>query len=192
LTEANFINRLKAGDQAAFRDLVSQYSNRVYNTALGLLQHREEAEDITQEVFAEVFQSIGRFRGQSTLSTWIYRITVTKSLELIRHHNRGKRLGVVWSLFGKEDQVRVAANEPFYHPGVTLENKEMAAALFTAVRQLSLNQRTAYTLHKLENLSYAETAEIMKVTISSVESLLFRAKERLQILLKEFYENNLR
>jgi RNA polymerase sigma factor (sigma-70 family) len=187
LTEENLTERLKSGDQSAYRMLVSQFSGRVFNTALGLLQNHDDAEDISQEVFTEVFSSIGRFRGQSKLSTWIYRITVTKSLELLRSRTRAKRSAIIVSLFGKEHQLNVSSTEPFYHPGITLENKEMAAILFKAIRQLPLNQRTAFTLHKLEQLSYAELAEVMGVTVSSVESLLFRAKKKLQELLSDYY-----
>jgi len=192
LTKENFIDRLKEGDQHTYRELLSQFSDRVFNSAFSLLQHQEDAEDITQEVFTEVFKSIHRFREQSKLSTWIYRITVTKSLELLRSHKREKRSGIILSLFGKEQQINVSSNDPFYHPGVSLENKEMAAVLFNAIQRLPLNQRTAFTLHKLENLSYAELAEIMGVSISSVESLLFRAKKKLRELLEEYYEQNLK
>ena len=192
MTEEHFIDLLKKGDQDAFRTLLSQYSDRVFNTALGLLQHQEDAEDITQEVFVEVYQSIPAFRLQSKLSTWIYRITVTKSLELLRSNKRKKRSGIVLSLFGKEQRINVSTNEPFYHPGVSLENKEMSAVLFKAIQQLPLHQRTAFTLHKLEAMSYAELAGVMNVSVSSVESLLFRAKQKLKMLLGNYYEQNLK
>jgi len=192
MTEENFIGRLKESDPNAYQELVSQFSDRVYNTALSFLQHQEDAEDITQEVFTEVFQSIHRFREQSKLSTWIYRITVTKSLELLRSRRREKRSGIIISLFEKEHQINVSGDEPFYHPGVSLENKEMASVLFNAIQKLPSRQRTAFTLHKLENLSYAELAEIMGVSISSVESLLFRAKKKLRELLEVYYEQNLK
>jgi RNA polymerase sigma-70 factor (ECF subfamily) len=136
--------------------------------------------------------SVPGFREQSRFSTWIYRIAVTKSLELIRSRQRDKRSGIILSLFGKEDQINISNNEPFYHPGISLENKEMSAVLFDAIRRLPLNQRTAFTLNKLENLSYSELAEVMNVSVSSVESLLFRAKQKLREILGEYYEKNLK
>ena len=192
LSEEIFIRRLKEGDQTAYGELLLQYSDKAYNTALGLLQNKEDAEDITQEVFAEVFQSISKFRQRSKLSTWIYRISVTKSLELIRSRRRNKRNGIILNLFGKEHLLNVTADEPFCHPGISLENKEMSAVLFNAISRLPLNQRTAFTLNKLENLSYAELAEVMNLSVSSVESLLFRAKQKLRELLGEYYEKNMR
>lgn len=190
MSEDFFIERLKKGEQTAFGELLDLYADKVYNTALSLMQNREDAQDVAQDVFTEVFQSIHKFRGQSRLSTWLYRIAVTKSLEEIRTRERGKRKGIMISLFGKEDLIPAAGNEPFYHPGVSLENKELSAALFTAIRRLAVNQRTAFTLNKVENLNYSELAEVMNVSVSSVESLLFRAKQNLRQILGEYYEQN--
>jgi RNA polymerase sigma factor (sigma-70 family) len=192
LTEEKLIGLLKLGDPEAFRTLVDQYSGRVFNTALGLLNNREDAEDITQEVFTEVFCSVRQFRQQSKLSTWIYRIAVSKSLEFLRSRNRKKRFASMVDLFGREQQLNVSGNDPFYHPGVSLERKEMAARLFEALRQLPDTQRTAFTLSKLESLSYSEIAEVMKVSVSSVESLLFRAKQNLHKILEKYYEENMK
>ena len=190
MTEDEYIEGLINQDQHSIRKFFSEFSGRVYNTALGLLQNKEDAEDITQEVFSEVFVSIRSFRKQAKISTWIYRITVTKSLELLRSRSRQKRSAIVYSLFGKEQQLNVSNNAPFYHPGVRLENKELSVVLFSAIKQLPLNQRTAFTLHKLENLSYSELADIMGISLSSVESLLFRAKKRLKLLLEKYYDQN--
>jgi RNA polymerase sigma factor (sigma-70 family) len=190
LTEAELIAQLKKGNTNAYKELVSKVSGRVYNVALGLLHNKEDAEDITQEVLTEIYQSVSRFNERSALSTWVYRIAVRKSLELIRSRNRKKRSGIIFSLFGKEDHLMVTTTSPFYHPGVKLENKERAAILFKAIERLPVNQQTAFTLHKLENLSYSELAEIMGVSVSSVESLIFRAKQNLRKLLGNYYDQN--
>jgi RNA polymerase sigma factor (sigma-70 family) len=190
LDEEHFILRIKSKDPAAFHELVDLFRDRVFNTSLGLLQDRDNAEDVSQEVFIEVFQSIDSFKGKSKLSTWIYRITVQKSLEMIRRQNRKKRSAIILSLFGKEHLVSATSSSPFYHPGIKLENKERSAVLFKAISRLPENQRTAFTLHKIEGLSYNEIAGIMKVSLSSVESLIFRAKQNLQKLLSDYYEKN--
>ncbi|HNJ95924.1 MAG TPA: sigma factor, partial [Ferruginibacter sp.] len=80
MTEQELISGLRNGEEPAFRELVSLFQDRVFNTALGLLRHPTEAEDIAQEVFIQVYRSVRQFKGDSLLSTWIYRITVTKSL----------------------------------------------------------------------------------------------------------------
>jgi RNA polymerase sigma-70 factor (ECF subfamily) len=190
LNEERCISQLKSGDPAAYRELVDHFRDRVYNTALALVRNAEDAQDVSQEVFIGVFQSAGSFRGDARLSTWVYRITVQKSLEHIRNARRKKRGGVLMSLLGREHLLPVETNAPFYHPGVKLENKERAAILFQAISQLNENQQTAFTLHKVEALSYAEIAEIMKISVSSVESLMFRAKQNLRKILGEYYEKN--
>jgi RNA polymerase sigma factor (sigma-70 family) len=184
------IMKLMEGDEQSFRELLDQYRDRVFNTALGLLQQYENAEDVTQEVFVEVFRSVARFRGDCSLSSWIYRITVQKSLEYIRKSQRIKRSGKHFSLFGKEEQVNIATDAPFYHPGILLENKERAAILFRAIAALPENQRTAFILHKVEGLSHPEIAEIMATTVSAVESLMVRSRRRLQEILSVYYDEN--
>ena len=87
MNEWTLIEQLKQGDDAAFKTIVETWQNMVYNTAIGIVQNAEDAEDITQEVFVQVYQSISSFKGDSKFSTWLYRIAVTKSLD----HERRKR-----------------------------------------------------------------------------------------------------
>jgi len=119
---------LREGNEAAFRELVNRFQDRVYNTALGFLQHPEDAEDIAQEVFIQVYHSVGKFKGDARLSTWIYRITVTKSLDLIRSRKRKKRFGMLSQLFGEDNRT---VHEPIEHfqPGIRQEQKEEAGQL---------------------------------------------------------------
>jgi RNA polymerase sigma-70 factor (ECF subfamily) len=185
--EQELIGLLRNGDAAAFRALVDQYKDKVYNSALGILQDEDDAADITQEVFITVFRSISTFKGESSLSTWIYRITVTRSLDHLRTLKRKKRWGTVKRIFGRGDE---SENIPvFHHPGIQLENKEKAALLFKAIARLPGNQRAAFTLHHLEGLSHKEIAEALNVTVGSVESLLHRAKQNLRKILGGYYKN---
>ena len=190
MEEAELLKLLKTGDQAGYETLVKQFSRKVFNTCLSILQNTEDAEDTTQEVFIEVFQSFKNFKGESKLSTWIYRIAVTKSLDHLRKKNRKKRFGFVQSLFGNEKDEPTIEIPNFHHPGIQLENKERAAILFAAINKLPENQKTAFVLHKIEDLSYTEVADVMQVSLSSVESLMFRAKQSLQRLLGDYYEKN--
>ncbi len=188
--EELLIQQLREGNSSAYNDLVKQFADKVFNTSISILQNTEDAEDITQEVFIEVFRSIHNFKGESKLSTWIYRITVIKALEFLRKKKRKKRFAIVQSLFGMESVLPETDMPHFYHPGVQLENKERSAILFAAIDQLAENQKTAYILNKVEGLSYDEVAEVMKTSVSSVESLLFRAKQNLQKLLADYYNKN--
>ncbi|MFB0908098.1 MAG: RNA polymerase sigma factor, partial [Spirosomataceae bacterium] len=170
MKEHSLITNLKSRSEAAFKQLVETYQVRVYNTVLSLVQHNEEAEDIAQEVFIEVYRSIDKFREDSSLGTWVYRIATTKSLEAIRKKKAQKRFAFISSLFGKNDEM-IHQPTDFEHPGVVAENKELAQNLFVAIGKLPNNQRIAYTLVNVEGLSYVETAEAMDITKSSVESL---------------------
>lgn len=186
----NLVDRLISGEEAAYRETVGTYSSNVFNTALAILQNQEDAEDISQEVFIELFRSVSRFRGESSLSTWIYRITVTKSLEHIRKNSRKKRSGLFTRILGTEKTVDISTVDPFYHPGISLENRERSAILFKAIEKLPDNQKIAFLLHKVEGLAQAEIADIMKLSVSAVESLIVRAKQKLKSLLSVYYDNN--
>ncbi len=179
LTEQELLFGLRHGEESAFRELLTRFQDKVFNTSLGLLQHHTEAEDIAQEVFIQVFRSIQNFKGDSLLSTWVYRITVTKSLDHLRSKKRKKRFGFLSTLFG-DNNLPVYEPEDFNHPGVLQENKEDAAILFKMIDQLPENQRTAFVLNKLEELSYREIADILNTTESAVDSLLQRAKQNLR------------
>ena len=190
MEENKLIQLLKNENEEAFKMLFKDHAKNVHNVALSILQNTEDAEDITQEVFVEVFQSIHQFKGEAKLSTWIYRISVSKSLEFLRKKNRKKRFGFIQSLFAEESISPITDVPDFYHPGVQLENKERSKILFAAINQLPEKQKTAFVLNKIEDLSYAEISEVMALSLSSVESLLFRAKQNLQKLLGDYYEKN--
>ncbi|MBK8494894.1 MAG: RNA polymerase sigma factor [Chitinophagaceae bacterium] len=185
MTEQELLLGLRKGEESAYKELVNQFKDKVFNTALGLIQHHTEAEDIAQEVFIQVFRSILQFKGDSLLSTWIYRIAVTKSLGHLRSKKRKKRFGFLSSLFG-ENNIPLHEPKDFNHPGVLQENKEDAALLFKMIGQLPENQRSAFILNKVEELSYREIAAILNTTEPAVDSLLQRAKQNLRKKLNEW------
>ncbi|MDQ6844289.1 MAG: RNA polymerase sigma factor [Bacteroidota bacterium] len=186
MTEQELIDLVKKRDKVAFKTLVNTWENMVYNTALGILQNPEDAEDVAQEVFIQVFESIASFKGESKFSTWIYRITISKATDHIRKKKRKKRFAFIQSLYGKNEE-QIIDPPDFFHPGVHLENKENGAALFNAIDKLLPNQKTAFILNKLENLSYREIGEIMELSEPAVDALLQRAKNKLKEILKNYY-----
>ena len=175
MNQPELIEQLQQGDESAFKKLVDEWQDMVYNTALGIVQNADDADDITQEVFIQAYQSISSFKGESKISTWLYRITVSKSLDHEKRKKRKKRFGFVQSLFGSREEEQLHPAE-FDHPGVQLEKKERAGELFGALKQIPDKQRIAFTLHKLEGQSYQEIAEIMNISLYAVESLMSRAK----------------
>ncbi|MFO0357725.1 MAG: RNA polymerase sigma factor [Sphingobacteriaceae bacterium] len=161
---------------------------RVFNTAISLLQNKEDAEDITQDVFIEVYQSLDKFRQQANISTWIYRITVNKCLDLLRKKKRKKRFGFMTELFHKDTGEISVDKAHFDHPGILMEKKENARLLFAAIDLLSENQKTAFILFHIEELPQKEIAVIMDLSPKAVESLIQRAKAVLREKLGNFYD----
>lgn len=184
MNELDLIQQLREGDEHAFKTLVESYQDLVYNTALGIVQNAEDAEDISQEVFIKVYRSVHTFKGESKISTWLYRITVSTALDLLRSKKSKKRFSFLQRLFGDNNEPLQEVPD-FNHPGVALDQKENAARLFKAINQLPENQKVAFTLHKLEDLSYQEISEVMKVSVSAVESLMHRAKQNLKKILEK-------
>lgn len=176
-----------SSNRSDFIAIYNQYKILVYNVALHYLQNVEDAEEITQDVFVQVHNSLASFNENSSLKTWIYRITINKSLDFIKHKNSVKR----FFIFGKksENEKELESLSNFEHPGIDLVNKENAAILFSVINELTENQKTAFILSKIDGLSNPEISEIMNVSISSVESLVFRAKTTLKEKLSNKFEN---
>jgi len=183
----SLLERIAEKDQQAFKELFDHFRNKVFNTVISYLQHQEEAEEITHDVFIEVFHSARYFNRQSSVSTWIYRIAVNKSLDQLRHRNRKKRSGFLVSLFLPDSTEAIPELSTFEHPGVQLENKEKSKLLFSALRVLPERQKTAFILQHIEGLSGREVSEIMNLSPKAVESLTQRAKINLRMQLEKFY-----
>ncbi len=184
----NIINDLAIG----FKTLVDKYQLLVVNTCYGFVHNREDAEDIAQEVFIEVYKSIHKFRKKSKISTWLYRISVNKSLNFIRDNKKNtwfQSLDILFSAEKKSAKVIELSDPKSNIPDRIIENKETAKVINNAIDLLPKNQKIAFTLSKYEDLSYKEIADIMELSLSSVESLLFRAKKNLQGKLIKQYKN---
>tara|TARA_B110000305_G_scaffold172166_1_gene190214 strand:- start:27423 stop:28007 length:585 start_codon:yes stop_codon:yes gene_type:complete len=190
LDDQSFLELSRKNKDKAFNYLVDAYSSKIFNTCINLIRNREDAEDVTQEVFTAVYLSLDRYGGDSKLSTWIYSIALNKSKEFLRKKMRKKRSGMMTTLEKDDSHIVPTATIEFDHPGVLLENKERTQILFDAIDQLAENQKIAYTMHKIEGISYSEIAELTELSVSSVESLMFRAKKKLQQLLEDYYKEN--
>lgn len=173
--EKEMIEAILKGDQKAFKLLVDTYQLMVVNTCYAFVHDRDEAEDIAQDVFVQVFESLGRFRFESKLSTWLYRIAVNRSINHCKSP-RGRAIKIDIDSW-KQQEVAQSVEMPQQQ---ILEEQEQIELLHKAIDKLPENQRTALILNKYEELSYKEIADVMGVTLSSVESLIFRAKNNLE------------
>lgn len=183
---SQLLSDIRSGSADAFKQLVSQYQDKVFSTAIGMVQDNGMAEDIAQEVFITVYKSMHTFNERSSLSTWIYRITVNKCLDHLRAKSRQKR-GVFSRLFSTDDK-ESADIATFDHPGMQLERKENARYLFEAIQTLPDNQKTVFVLAHIEELPQKDIADIMNLSIKAIESLLQRAKANLRKKLSDVYD----
>jgi RNA polymerase sigma factor (sigma-70 family) len=182
---------LKLGDEDAFRSAVDSLQDRVYKTCFGFLRNQHEAEDAAQEVFIEVYNSVKDFREEAQLSTWVHRIAVTKSIEAIRKKRRKKRLAFLLPDRSDEaEQFEVRDVSDSSNPVAVLENAERERVLRRALDALPDSQRVAFTLHNVEGMSYEEICKVMGNSLSSVESLIHRAKLNLKKRLYDYYSTS--
>lgn len=189
MSETEIIQKLQRGNEQAFKELVENYQKMVVNTCFGMVHNIEDAEDIGQEVFIEVFRSVHKFRSDSKLSTWLYRISVNRSLNFIRDNKRKKWFQSFEDLVQKkialhENLINRKSDQPEYK----LENTQRSILLHETIDSLPEKQKIAFTLSKYEDLSYQEISKVMDVSVSSVESLLYRAKKNLQKKLYKCYK----
>lgn len=162
----------------------------VVATCYRFVFNREDAEDIAQEVFMEIYRSIERFREEAKLSTWIYRIAVTKSLDHLRKMKRKKRFGALKRIIGVDDPAESIAAPERDNPADALADKERIAALQEALDALPDSQKAAFLLSKQDGCGNQEIADILNTSVSAVESLLHRAKKNLQASLRKHYGPN--
>ena len=182
--ESALVQRCAAGDEIACTELVTDHQRMVIQLAMNLLGDRDEALDLSQEVFLRVFRTIHRFRGQSSLRTWIYRIAVNQA----RNRHR------FWRRRHRADQVsldeHLAAHGDFVSEGDAtpervLAQKELATRLQAALDRLPFDQRTAIVLREIDGLSYDEIAFSLGVAVGTVKSRLTRARHALRLELHE-------
>jgi len=183
--EAALIQQCVAGDEQACSDLVASHQRMVYQLALHLLADHNEALDLSQEVFLQVFRTLPRFRAQSSLRTWIYRIVVNQAKNRQRWWRRRHRAAQV----SLDEHVlahgELPANGNGISPDRVFGQRELAARLKDALLGLPFDQRTAIVLREIDGLSYEEIAFSQGVAVGTVKSRLARAREILRAELRQ-------
>ena len=183
--EAALVNRCAAGDELACTELVAEHQRMVYHLALHMLGDHDEALDLSQEVFLNVFRTIGRFRGQSALKTWIYRIVINQARNRQRWWKRRHRSEQV----SLDERLEVEGNLPpasdADDPHRLFGQKELATRIWDALARLPFDQRTVVVLREIDGLSYDEIAYSLDVAVGTVKSRLTRARAALRSQLRE-------
>ncbi len=167
------VERARQGDFAAFEELVRRYRNDVFGLAFHFVRNREDAWDVSQEVFIKAHRSLGQFRGDASFKTWLMRITANQCKDVLK---RGHLDTVAFD----DTQEAEFAHSPVQSPDQSAESKELGEAILKALETLPYKHRTAFVLREFEGVSYEEMSRVMGCTIGTVMSRLFHARRKLQ------------
>jgi RNA polymerase sigma-70 factor (ECF subfamily) len=185
--EAEWIALAQKGDKEAYRELVLGYQDRVFNMVISMVRNREQAEDITQEVFVKAFFALPRFKGDSAFFTWLFRIATNTCLDFLRKHKPAE-ISLDQTITEDEESTRMT-NLPAPHaeqPEAKLQSEGDLAKLFNLLKP---DQRMILTLREAEGYSYEEIAEMLKCGLNTVKSRINRAREALKLAYEAKYGN---
>ncbi len=181
--DEELILRLQRGDEWAFQLLVRRFRKKIFSIAFGITLDAEESQDIMQEVFLQVYRTIGNFRGDASLATWLHRITVNRSLNWKRRWaRRFKWLHV--SADSSDGQPAAEPESDLPSPEIRLANVQTRRQIDNALKMLPDQARTVFVLRELEGLSYEEIADVVGIKLGTVRSRLFHARKRLREILQ--------
>ena len=187
-TEALLIDNLREGDESALAPLVEKYKRMVHRLALQITKNHEDANDVMQETFIKVYQSIHTFRQEAAFETWIYRITVNEALNFVKRRERRRETPLSTTEESEYDPSVRQKAEMENDPQVNAEKAELRHWVTKAVNSLSLKHRIVVVLHELEGLTHAEIASILNCSEGTVRSRLHYARKQLRSLLKPYID----
>jgi len=191
VSELDLVKQCQAGNTEAFDQLVTRYRTRVFAMIYNMVHNEQDAWDLAQDSFVKAWKSIGRFRGRSSFYTWIYRIVMNVTIDWLRK-KQVKGAGAEFN-----DAIQLKEIEPASRtlpkagplPHERMEQSEIRARIDNAIAQLSPEHRAVILMKEIEEMQYHEIAEALGCSIGTVMSRLFYARKKLQILLKDVYEN---
>ncbi|HAR38066.1 MAG: hypothetical protein A2W86_09455 [Bacteroidetes bacterium GWD2_45_23] len=172
MSDEQLIKEIISGNHAAFKNLMEKYQLQVFRTVMGFVHTKEDAEEVTQDIFVRVYQSISSFRHDAEFSTWLYRITVNTSLNFLRSNRKNRLLQSLEAIFSLRSEEKTPLEE--------LESAERDRRIRVAIDSLPEKQRMAFILSRYEELPQKKIAAVMNRSEGAVEQLLQRAKENLQ------------
>lgn len=189
MTDSEIIRQIVQGDRNKYRELVERYQPMVFRTCMGFLHHKDDVDDLTQDVFIQAYQTLSAFKGDATFSTWIYRIAVNASLNKIRKSSKNLLIQRLETVFGSEKSKEYSFPAPDAEsPENILILSEHREWVQKALNSLPENQRTAIVLSKYDDLPQKEIAEIMNTSEGAVEALIQRAKANLREKLSSLHK----
>src|SRR5882757_6381053 len=191
VSDVDLVKRCQAGETEAFDELVTRYRTRVFGMIYNMVHNEQDAWDLAQESFLKGWKSIGRFRGQSSFYTWIYRIVMNVTIDWLRKKQiRGGGTEFDEAVQLKEiDPAAKTAPKADELPYERMQRGELRAKIDNAIAQLSPEHRAVILMKETEDMQYHEIAEALGCSIGTVMSRLFYARKKLQNLLRDLYEN---
>ena len=185
MTEQELVSRAQQGDQDAFAQLVEANQNRIYSLTLRMTGHPEDAADLAQESLLRAWRTLPSFQGDSSFSTWLYRLASNLCIDFHRQEKRKKANLTVMSLDDDEDSPATEVPDNRHTPEHELERKELRHAVGQALLQLSDEHRKILVLREVEGLSYTEIADLLSLEEGTVKSRIARARLALRNILKK-------
>lgn len=191
-TEALLVADLREGDTTALASIVEKYGKLAYRLAIQITKNHEDANDVMQETFLKVYESIGSFRKESAFETWLYRIIVNQALNMVKRRERRRE-----SSISDADEIDLRFNLPgsssyANSPHDDVEKKELQKWVTQAVDSLSAKHRTVVILHEFEGLTHPQIATILNCSEGTVRSRLHYARRKLRDLLKPYVDGVIR
>lgn len=183
--DSELIKRFVSGDEEAFNELVRLHSGKAYQIAFGLLGNKPDAEEVVQDAFVKVYRNLNKFRGDSSFTTWLYRIVTNLSRNKYHwHRRRGANVNVSMSSnYRSDDEVQLDMEIPdqSLEPSKALENRETGMNLTNAIKKLPEKLREVIILRHIEDMSYSDMANLLKCELGTIKSRLARAREALKL-----------
>jgi RNA polymerase sigma-70 factor (ECF subfamily) len=186
----DLVQRVQAGDSAAFRALFDKYHRRAFAVAMGVVKNEDDALDAVQEAFVKVHKNIHKFQGSSSFYTWLYRIVMNVSIDHVRRTTRRKSLDFDERTLHEESEVAgdgaLVPSVTNANPGKAALRRELGSAIQAALQELPEHHRAVIVLREIEGMSYEEMAEALEVPKGTVMSRLFHARKKMQTALAPY------
>jgi len=189
VSDNELVQKAQLGDMHAFEELVNRYHSKIYGLTYNMTSNREDAEDLTQEIFIKAYKALPRFKGKASFYTWLYRIAVNKTINYRKKRNRKRALSL--DQFDQEikqdDAYRVLTAKG--SPLRKISLSELQKRLNEALQNLSEKHRTVVILHDMQGIPHEEIAKMVGTSVGTIRSRLFYARRQMQAELMEFMKS---